>query len=289
MGEKSEFAAKSSIAALQEKAMDIIASRPEGIYQSDLRRILEIDSSKCSKVVSRLQGSELIRRESVPASSTYLLKLSGAFVPPPADGSSNATAPSAAPAHASPKEKKSGDEEKRKDAAGKLKGGISRVQTDTQMNGHNADITADNIESDLERFIQGNSDRRIKKLIDRQIDRLIDKRIFGRVNSRIQCSIGKIEDTINRKTDSSMDGKRSSSIQSENDGPRDFNELARPVCSYFDCSIEDSLGSKSEENPDIDDWIDGYFDQHRLPGSPSHIDSYLTEIYLLYLTRATSF
>jgi hypothetical protein len=26
-----------------------------------------------------------------------------------------------------------------------------------------------------------------------------------------------------------------------------------------------------------------------LPGSHSHIDSYLTEIYLLYLTRATSF
>jgi hypothetical protein len=26
-----------------------------------------------------------------------------------------------------------------------------------------------------------------------------------------------------------------------------------------------------------------------LPGSRSHIDSYLTEFYLLYLTRATSF
>ena len=162
MGEKSEFAAKSSIAALQEKAMDIIALRPGGIYQSDLRRLLKIDSSKCSKVVARLQGSELIRRESVPASSTYLLKLSGAFVPPPADGSSNATAPSAVPAHAGPRKKKSGHEEKRKDAAGKLKGGISRVHADTQMKGYNADITAANIESDLERFIQGNADGRIK-------------------------------------------------------------------------------------------------------------------------------
>ncbi len=222
MGEKSEFAAKGSIAALQEKAMDIIASRPEGIYQSDLRRLLEIDSSKCSKVVARLQGSELIRRESVPASSTYLLKLSGAVVPSPADGSSNA-------------------------------------------------------------------DGRIKKLIDRQIDRLIDRRVFGQVNRRIQCSIGKIEDTINRKTDSSMDGKRSSPIESENDGPRDFNELDRPVGSYFDCSIEDNLGSKSEEDMDIDDRVDSYFNHNRLPGSRSHIDIYLTEFYLLYLTRATSF
>ncbi|WP_348303771.1 hypothetical protein [Methanothrix sp.] len=273
MGEKSEFAAKSSIAALQEKAMDIIASRPEGIYQSDLRRLLEIDSSKCSKVVARLQGSELIRRESVPASSTYLLKLSGAFVPSPADGSSNATAPSAAPAYAGSREKKSGDEEKRKDAAGKLKGGISRIHA----------------ESDLERLIQGNADGRIKKLIDRQIDRLIDRRVFGQVNRRIQCSIGKIEDTINRKTDSSRDGKRSSPIESENDGPRDFNELDRPVGSYFDCSIEDNLGSKSEEDLDIDDRIDSYINHNRLPGSRSHIDSYLTEIYLLYLTRATSF
>jgi hypothetical protein len=289
MGEKSEFAAKSSIAALQEKAMDIIASRPEGIYQSDLRRLLEIDSSKCSKVVARLQGSELIRRESVPASSTYLLKLSGAFVPPPADGSSNATAPSAVPAHAGPRKKKSGHEEKRKDAAGKLKGGISRVHADTQMKGYNADITAANIESDLERFIQGNADGRIKKLIDRQIDRLIDRRVFGQVNRRIQCSIGKIEDTINRKTDSSMDGKRSSPIESENDGPKDLNELDRPVGSYFDCSIEDNLGSKSEMDLDIDDRIDSNFNHNRLPGSHSHIDSYLTEIYLLYLTRATSF
>ncbi|MFZ2184815.1 MAG: MarR family transcriptional regulator, partial [Methanothrix sp.] len=88
MGERSGFAAKSSIAALQERALGIIASQPGGIYQSDLRRILGIDSSKCSKVVSRLQSSELIRRESVPASSTYLLKISNALV------SSTVTAPS---------------------------------------------------------------------------------------------------------------------------------------------------------------------------------------------------
>jgi hypothetical protein len=86
-----------------------------------------------------------------------------------------------------------------------------------------------------------------------------------------------------------MDGKRSSPIESENDGPKDLNELDRPVGSYFDCSIEDNLGSKSEMDLDIDDRIDSNFNHNRLPGSHSHIDSYLTEIYLLYLTRATSF
>lgn len=289
MGENSEFAAKSSIAALQEKAMDIIASRPEGIYQSDLRRLLEIDSSKCSKVVSRLQSSELIRRESVPASSTYLLKISNALVSSTVTAPSQTTASSNSPASIGPRETKAGNEEKKRETAGNHKGGISRVHADTQMNSYNAGTITAYIESHPDRLIQCNADGRIKKLIDRQIDRFLDKRIFGQVNSRIQCSIGKIEDTINHKKDSSTDGKISSPIESENNGLRDFNELARPVGSYFDCYSEDNLGSKSEEDLDIDDRIDSYFNHNRLPGSHSHIDSYLTEIYLLYLTRATSF
>ena len=92
MGEKSEPAAKSSIAVLKERALDLIALRPEGIYQSDLRRLLEIDSSKCSKVVARLQSSGLISREKVPASSTYLLKLSSGSAQSPAISASSPAA-----------------------------------------------------------------------------------------------------------------------------------------------------------------------------------------------------
>ena len=61
--------------ALQERALDLIGSNGDGLYQSELRRLLSIDSSKCSKIVVKLQGSGLIRREKVPASSTYLIKL----------------------------------------------------------------------------------------------------------------------------------------------------------------------------------------------------------------------
>lgn len=84
MGEKSEIASKSSIATLQLRALDLIASRPQGVFQSDLRRLLEIDSSKCSKLVSRLQRSGHVRREKVPASSTYLIKPISASASTPA-------------------------------------------------------------------------------------------------------------------------------------------------------------------------------------------------------------
>ncbi len=36
---------------------------------------MSIDSSKCSKIVCKMQSCGLIYRERVPASSTYLLKL----------------------------------------------------------------------------------------------------------------------------------------------------------------------------------------------------------------------
>jgi hypothetical protein len=64
-----------SSSALQEKALDLIGSRDSGLFQSELRRLLSVDSSRCSKIVSRLRGLGLICREKVPASSTYLLKL----------------------------------------------------------------------------------------------------------------------------------------------------------------------------------------------------------------------
>jgi DNA-binding MarR family transcriptional regulator len=60
---------------LQERALDLIGSRGSGLFQSELRRLLSIDSSKCSKIVGKLQCSGLIYREKVPASSTYLIKL----------------------------------------------------------------------------------------------------------------------------------------------------------------------------------------------------------------------
>ncbi|VVB72458.1 Uncharacterised protein [uncultured archaeon] len=66
-----------SLSALQEKALDLIGSSPSGLYQSELRRHLSIDSSKCSRVVARMQKAGQIQREKVPASSTFLIKLTG--------------------------------------------------------------------------------------------------------------------------------------------------------------------------------------------------------------------
>ncbi len=60
---------------LQERALDLIGSRSGGLFQSELRRLLGIESSKCSKIVSRLQTKGLIKRERVPASRTFLINL----------------------------------------------------------------------------------------------------------------------------------------------------------------------------------------------------------------------
>mgnify|MGYP000873531251 CR=1 FL=1 len=184
MGEKSEPAAKSSIAVLKERALDLIAGRPEGIYQSDLRRLLEIDSSKCSKLISRLQGSGLICREKVPASSTYLLKLSSS----PSD-----------PACSREPESRS---EEMKETPADLRGSVSRIDADCRQ-----------------------------------------------TEGTVHDPIGKIEDAIDSRTDSSPNGGRPSSFEGR---------------------------------------IAGYFDSQRSFGHRSHIDTYLTEIYLLYLTRAAT-
>ena len=174
MPEKSEYV-PTNISILQEKALDLIGSRSDGVFQSDLRRLLSIDSSKCSKVVSRMQSSGLIYREKGPASSTYLIKLIHA---------------SAAPAF---------DE---KDGA--------------------AEVQRSHIES--------------------------------HVNSHRESNIGSI-----------LDGKNN-----------------RQVVSYFDCNIDGYIDS------DIGSQIDSYFDSQRYTDSHSHIDSFLTEIYLLYMVRGIS-
>jgi DNA-binding MarR family transcriptional regulator len=175
MPEKSEYVPTNSISVLQEKALDLIGSRSDGVFQSDLRRLLGIDSSKCSKVVTRMKRSGLIYREKVPASSTYLIKLVHA---------------SAAPAF---------DE---KDAA--------------------AEVQRGHIES--------------------------------HVGSHMESKI-----------DSILDGKNN-----------------RQVVSYFDCNIDGYIDS------DIGSQIDSYFDSQRSTDSHSHIDSFLTEIYLLYMVRGIS-
>ena len=172
MPEKSECVPAKSISTLQEKALDLIGSRSDGVFQSDLRRLLSIDSSKCSKVVTRMQSSGLIYREKVPASSTYLIKLIHASAAPAAE--------------------------------------VQRSHIESHVNSH-------------------------------------------------------FESNIDSKIDSILDGKNN-----------------RQVVSYFDCNIDGYIDS------DIGSQIDSYFDSQRSTNSHSHIDSFLTEIYLLYMVRGIS-
>lgn len=192
-----------------------------------------------------------------------------------------------------------GTEQNKKQAAAELEGGIFKDHADAQKSVYNCDATAAIIESDLNSLIQSNDDGRIKRMIDRQIDRLIDRRISAQFNSRIQSSIGRIEDAIKSKSESNPLSKRSipspipspipSAIQTDIDGPMDSIETDRPVSSYFDCYIENSQDERSEEDLDPGGRFIDDFDSRRFSGRQGHIDSYLTEIYLLYLTRATSF
>ncbi len=46
-----------------EEALDYIKSHPEGALQSDLWKILGIDSRKCSRIVAKLLKENLITRE----------------------------------------------------------------------------------------------------------------------------------------------------------------------------------------------------------------------------------
>lgn len=43
--------------------LDIINSHREGILQSEIRKLMEIDSKKCSRTVNKLMKEQLIRRE----------------------------------------------------------------------------------------------------------------------------------------------------------------------------------------------------------------------------------
>lgn len=67
----------SSLQDLRENALELIGSKPDGIFQSELRKQLGIDSAKCSRVVSGLERSGLIKREPADYARrrTYLIRL----------------------------------------------------------------------------------------------------------------------------------------------------------------------------------------------------------------------
>ncbi len=75
MSGRMNAAPANGLSALQERALDLIGSRSDGLRQSELWRLLCINSSKCSKVVSRMETAGLIYRERIPSSSTYLIRL----------------------------------------------------------------------------------------------------------------------------------------------------------------------------------------------------------------------
>ncbi|MGV8175661.1 MAG: helix-turn-helix transcriptional regulator [Methanothrix sp.] len=58
-----------------EEALEYIKSRPEGALQSDLWKVLQIDSRKCSRIVAKLLKDNIITREieSVDGIRTYRL------------------------------------------------------------------------------------------------------------------------------------------------------------------------------------------------------------------------
>ncbi len=75
MSRKMGEVSANSFSAMQERALNLIGSTSDGLLQSELRRLLCIDSSKCSKVVCRMLSAGHIYREKVPSSSTYRIRL----------------------------------------------------------------------------------------------------------------------------------------------------------------------------------------------------------------------
>jgi DNA-binding MarR family transcriptional regulator len=61
---------------IEEKILKLIKSKPNGILQNELWKTAKIDSSKCSRIVSKLEKEGLISREqdSSKGSKTYLIK-----------------------------------------------------------------------------------------------------------------------------------------------------------------------------------------------------------------------
>lgn len=63
--------------SIEEKAIELISSKADGLYQSELRKQLEIDSSRCSKIVLKLERSGMICRKKPSTGNrrTYLITL----------------------------------------------------------------------------------------------------------------------------------------------------------------------------------------------------------------------
>jgi DNA-binding MarR family transcriptional regulator len=58
---------------IEEKALELIKSRPNGVLQSDLWKDLGIDSRKCSRVIAKLEAEGKVKRtwETVKGTRTY--------------------------------------------------------------------------------------------------------------------------------------------------------------------------------------------------------------------------
>jgi DNA-binding MarR family transcriptional regulator len=63
--------------SIEETALKVISDQEEGVYQNQLWKLLEIDSRKCSRIVSKLLDENLITREPAVSNGarTYLLKV----------------------------------------------------------------------------------------------------------------------------------------------------------------------------------------------------------------------
>ncbi|MCR3883616.1 Lrp/AsnC family transcriptional regulator [Methanotrichaceae archaeon M04Ac] len=60
---------------MYEEALEYIKSCEEGVLQSDLWKCLDIDSRKCSRIVSKLLREDLIRREPESADGVRTFRL----------------------------------------------------------------------------------------------------------------------------------------------------------------------------------------------------------------------
>lgn len=62
---------------IEEKTLKIIRDSKDGVFQNELWKLLEIDSRKCSRILTKLMKAELISRESSVnnGASTYLIKV----------------------------------------------------------------------------------------------------------------------------------------------------------------------------------------------------------------------
>lgn len=47
----------------EDEMVELVSSHSEGILQSDVRKIMGIDSKKCSRIVNKLMKKHLVRRE----------------------------------------------------------------------------------------------------------------------------------------------------------------------------------------------------------------------------------